>query len=67
MASTELLKMAHSVDTKVTGVDDRVKAVDDRVQDVGNDIRGDVQDVGDRKSTRLNSSHSLSSRMPSSA
>ena len=62
MASAELLKMTHSVDTKVTGVDDRVKvvdtkitgvddrvkAVDDKLQDVGKDVRGDVQDVGDK-------------------
>ena len=42
MASAELLKIAYSVDGKVTGVDDRVKCVDERVQEVG----GDVQDVG---------------------
>ena len=45
MASAELLKMTHNVNTKVTGVDDRVKAVDNRVQDVGKDVCGDVQDV----------------------
>ena len=27
----------------------------------------EVEEVGDRKSTRLNSSHTLASRMPSSA
>ena len=42
MASAEMLKIAHSVDTKVTGVDDRVKGVEGKVQDV----RNDVQDVG---------------------
>ena len=48
MASAELLKMTHTVDTKVTGVDDRVKAVDDKLQDVRKDVSGDVQDVGDK-------------------
>ena len=42
MASAELLKMTHSVDSKVMGVDDRVKGVEEKMQDV----RGDVQDVG---------------------
>ena len=41
MASAELLKMMHRVDTKVTGVDHRV-------QDVGKAVRGDVQDVGNK-------------------
>jgi hypothetical protein len=41
MASAELLKMAHSVDGKVTGVDDRVKGVEGTMKDV----RGDVHDV----------------------
>ena len=36
--------------------------------DVGKvNLRGDAGDAADRKSTRLNSSHSQQSRMPSSA
>jgi len=34
---------------------------------VGFDRNPDVSDAGDRKSTRLNSSHESESRMPSSA
>ena len=30
-------------------------------------FRGEIVEIGDRKSTRLNSSHPSSSRMPSSA
>jgi hypothetical protein len=41
MASAELLKMTHSVDSKVMGVGGRDKGVEGKVQDV----RGDVQDV----------------------
>ena len=33
----------------------------------GDEIQRQVEEIGDRKSTRLNSSHSTSSRMPSSA
>src|SRR3546814_7963096 len=39
----------------------------DRVGDVGNARHIAVQRVADRKSTRLNSSHSCATRMPSSA
>ena len=42
MASTELLKMTHSVDDRVKGVEGKVQDVCDDVQDV----RGDVHDVG---------------------
>jgi hypothetical protein len=48
MASAELLKVTHGVDSKVMGVDDRVKDVEGKVQDVRGDVqdvRGDVQDV----------------------
>ena len=51
MASVELLKMAHSVDGKVTGVNDSVRGVEGQVQGVRGDVqevRGDVQDVGNR-------------------
>jgi len=41
IASAEQLKMAHSIDGKVTSVHDRVKGVEGQVQDV----RGDVHDV----------------------
>ncbi|KAH9988665.1 hypothetical protein BJV77DRAFT_728378 [Russula vinacea] len=44
IASAELLKMTHSVDSKVMGVDDRVKGVEGSVQDV----RSDVHDVGNK-------------------
>jgi hypothetical protein len=51
MASSELLKMTQSVDSKVMGVDDRVKGVRDDVrdlQDVGRDISISVQGVDDK-------------------
>ena len=41
MASAEVLKMTHVVDSKVMGVDDRVQGVEEKVQDV----RDDVHDV----------------------
>ena len=44
MASAEVLKMTHVVDSKVMGVNDRVKDVEGKVQDV----RDDVQDVGNK-------------------
>ena len=44
IASAELMKITHGMDSKVMGVDDRVKRVDERVQDVS----GDLQDVGDK-------------------
>ena len=44
MASAELLKMTHVVDSKVVGVDDRVKSVEGKVQD----IRGNIYDVGNK-------------------
>ena len=40
MASAELLKIAHSVEGKVTGVDERVKSVDERVKNVSSDVQG---------------------------
>ena len=51
MASAELLKIAHVVDSRVMGVDDRVKGVEGKVQDVRgdvHDVRGDVDDVGNK-------------------
>jgi uncharacterized protein YoxC len=51
MASAELLKMTHSVDSKVMGVRDDVQDVRDNVQGVGSkvqNLRGDVQDVDNR-------------------
>ena len=51
MASTELLKVTHSVDGKVTGINDRVKDVEGKVQDVHGDVQGvgkQVQGVDDR-------------------
>jgi hypothetical protein len=51
MASAEVLKMTHVVDSKVMGVDDRVKGVVGKVHDVRedlHDVRGNVQDVGNK-------------------
>jgi len=58
MAAAELLKITHSVESKVEGMDDRMKGVDDRVQDVGDKMHDvvdkvqgvddSVQEVGDR-------------------
>jgi uncharacterized protein YoxC len=51
MASTELLKITHSVDGKVMGVDDRVKGVEGKMQDVRDDmqkVRDGVQGVGNK-------------------
>jgi hypothetical protein len=44
MASAELLKITHSVDSKVMGIDDRMKGVEGKIQDV----RGDVHEVGNK-------------------
>ena len=51
------------------GKADAVSAQSVRVEDIKNNVSGieDIEFTGDRKSTRLNSSHPLSSRMPSSA
>jgi uncharacterized protein YoxC len=51
VASVELLKMAHSIDGKVTDVDDTVKGIEGKVQDVHGDVqyvRSDMQDVGNK-------------------
>ena len=56
MASTELLKMTHSVEGKVLGVNDRVKGVEGKIQVVRDDVqdvRGDVQDVHKNISIRV--------------
>ena len=70
MASTELLKLTHSVDGKVMGVDYRVKGVEWKMQDVRDDVQGvgnKVQDVDvrvqgvDEKLDQANCSLSLQS------
>ena len=48
MASAELLKMTHSVDSKVMGVNDRFECVEGKMQDVHDDVQvigNKVQDV----------------------
>ena len=51
MASAELLKMTHCIDSKVMGVDDRVKGVEGTMHDVCDNIQevhDEVQNVGDK-------------------
>ena len=51
MAAAELLKITHSIDSKVEGMDNRVKGVDGRVQDITSniqDVGNRLQDIGDR-------------------
>jgi hypothetical protein len=51
MASAELLKIAHSVEGKVTRVDERAKNIDERVQDVSSDVQvvdKKIQGVGEK-------------------
>jgi len=51
MAAAELLKITHSVDSKVEGMDNRMKGVDERVQvicDKMHDVVDKVQGVDDR-------------------
>ncbi|KAH9984697.1 hypothetical protein BJV77DRAFT_1153136, partial [Russula vinacea] len=51
MASAELLKVTHGIDSKVVGVDDSVKDVEEKVQGVRGDVQevhGDVQDIGNK-------------------
>jgi uncharacterized protein YoxC len=51
MASAELLRMTHSVDSKVMGVNDRVECVEGKMQDIRVDVqevRDDVQGVGNK-------------------
>ena len=51
MASAESLRVAHSVDEKVTAVDSGVKVVGDRMEVVEGEVqsaRNDVQDVGNK-------------------
>ena len=51
MASAEQLRIAHSVEGKVTSVDERVQGVGDEVQNVGKkveDVKDKVQGVDDK-------------------
>ena len=48
MASTELLKIAHSVEGRVMGVDDRVQDVKSDVQNVGKRVEDKVEGVSDK-------------------
>jgi hypothetical protein len=48
MASTEQLRMTHSVDDRVRGIEGQVQGVRDDVRGDMQDVRGDVQDVGNK-------------------
>ena len=60
MASAEQLKIAHTVERKVTGVDERVKEVGGDVQSVGKK----VQDVGQSIHGKLDDTNRSSSPFP---
>ena len=65
MAAAEQLKIAHSVEGKVTSVDERVKevgsdvqSVSKKVQDVGQSIHGKLDDTNRSSSLRFPAFHS---------
>ena len=54
--------------TTLWGVQDNISAQQLQKENNTPEVQGIIKDItGDRKSTRLNSSHTLASRMPSSA
>ena len=65
MASAELLKVTHGIDSKVVGVDDSVKDVEEKVQGVRGDVQevhGDVQDIGNKVQVSITGCKALTAR-----
>ena len=61
MASTELIKITHSVEGRVMGVDDRVQDVRSDVQNVGKRVEDKVEGVSDKVLDKLEQVNSSSS------
>ena len=66
-AIAEILRQAVKRGQRVLLVSQMHQAVDNAVATVMDDPQVPILRLGDRKSTRLNSSHNVPSRMPSSA
>jgi hypothetical protein len=53
MATAQVLKLAHSVDDKVTGIDEKVTNVDDKVTGVDDKVKAVIEGAQSDFSLRL--------------